>query len=71
MVPLFGAAYVAPNKAPLVYTYYPKLIYLEKDSSISEVEFYRVAMVREKVLENEKCSRSVKSQGISFLVREM
>ena len=31
----------------------------------------RVAMVREKVLENEKISRSGKSQGITFLVREI
>ena len=31
----------------------------------------RVATVREKVLENEKCSRSGKSQGISFSVREI
>ena len=30
----------------------------------------RVATGREKVLENEKCSRSGKSQGISFSVRE-
>ena len=35
------------------------------------VECYRVAMVREKVLENEKCSRSGKSRGISFSVREI
>ena len=31
----------------------------------------RVATVRENVLENEKCSRSGKSQGISFSVREI
>ena len=30
----------------------------------------RVATVREKVLENEKISRSGKSQGITFTVRE-
>ena len=32
---------------------------------------YRVATVREKVLENEKNSRSGKSQGITFSVREI
>ena len=32
---------------------------------------YRVATVREKVLENEKFSRSGKSQGITFSVREI
>ena len=32
---------------------------------------YRVATVREKVLENEKISRSGKSQGITFSVREI
>ena len=31
----------------------------------------RVATVREKVLENEKFSRSGKSQGITFSVREI
>ena len=31
----------------------------------------RVATVREKVLENEKISRSGKSQGITFSVREI
>ena len=31
----------------------------------------RVATVREKVLENEKISRSEKSQGITFSVREI
>ena len=31
----------------------------------------RVATVREKDLENEKCSRSGKSPGISFSVREI
>ena len=31
---------------------------------------HRVATVREKMLENEKCSRSGKSQGISFSVME-
>ena len=31
----------------------------------------RVATVREKVLENEKFSRSEKSQGITFSVREI
>ena len=39
MVPLFGAAYA---KAPQFYTYYLKLISLEMDSSISEVEFKHV-----------------------------
>ena len=40
--------------------------------SITRVkELDRVATVREKVLENEKCSRSGKSQGISFSVREI
>ena len=33
--------------------------------------YYRVATVREKVLENEKFSRSGKSQGITFSVREI
>ena len=33
--------------------------------------FHRVATVREKVLENEKISRSGKSQGITFSVREI
>ena len=33
--------------------------------------FIRVATVREKVLENEKISRSGKSQGITFSVREI
>ena len=33
--------------------------------------FDRVAMVMEKSLENEKFSRSGKSQGISILVREI
>ena len=32
---------------------------------------FRVATVREKVLENEKFSRSGKSQGITFSVREI
>ena len=35
------------------------------------VDEYRVATVREKVLENEKISRSGKSQGITFSVREI
>ena len=34
-------------------------------------ELDRVATVREKVLENEKFSRSGKSQGITFSVREI
>ena len=33
--------------------------------------YIRVAMVREKVLENEKFYRSGKSQGITFSVREI
>ena len=33
--------------------------------------YTRVATVREKVLENEKISRSGKSQGIKFSVREI
>ena len=32
---------------------------------------YRVARVKEKCVENEKISSSGKSQGISFLVREI
>ena len=39
VVPLFGAAYAAPNKAPQFYTHFLKLISLVMDSSISEVEF--------------------------------
>ena len=35
------------------------------------VLYSRVATVREKVLENEKISRSGKSQGITFSVREI
>ena len=35
------------------------------------LDFDRVATVREKVLENEKFSRSGKSQGITFSVREI
>ena len=34
-------------------------------------EYYRVATVRENILENKKNSRSGKSQGISFSVREI
>ena len=34
-------------------------------------QYLRVATVREKVLENEKFSRSGKSQGITFSVREI
>ena len=41
------------------------------DLSFSKITFLRVATVREKVLENEKFSRSGKSQGITFSVREI
>ena len=41
------------------------------DSNLTIVDCYRVATVREKVLENEKNSRSGKSQGITFSVREI
>ena len=34
------------------------------------IDYIRVATVREKILENEFFSRSGKSQGISFSVRE-
>ena len=39
MVPLFGAAYAAPNKAPQFFTNHLKLISFVMDYSISEVEF--------------------------------
>ena len=38
---------------------------------VSGAYLLRVATVREKVLENEKFSRSGKSQGITFSVREI
>ena len=43
-------------------------------SHVIKGQFYkdnRVATVREKALENEKFSRSGKSQGITFTVREI
>ena len=44
-----------------------KLLYVHSSVAI----IFRVATVREKVLENEKISRSGKSQGITFSVREI
>ena len=43
----------------------------EDDSHEISCLICRVATVREKVLENEKFSRSGKSQGITFSVREI
>ena len=42
-----------------------------KDRFSNFANITRVATVREKVLENEKISRSGKSQGITFSVREI
>ena len=44
---------------------------VQKCDSDSTSKYNRVATVREKVLENEKISRSGKSQGITFSVREI
>ena len=38
-MPLFGAAYAAPNKAQQFYTNFPVLMSPLSQSSISEVEF--------------------------------
>ena len=46
-------------------------IYLGVVIDLISSNINRVATVREKVLENEKNSRSGKSQGISFSVREI
>ena len=43
---------------------------LKKQADL-DLHYFRVATVREKVLENEKFSRSGKSQGITFSVREI
>ena len=43
----------------------------EAHANLDETDRDRVATVREKVLENEKFSRSGKSQGITFSVREI
>ena len=42
VVLLFGAAYAAPIKGTTIYTNFLKLISSVMQSSISEVEFYRV-----------------------------
>ena len=47
------------------------IYHMVNSSFLSSWRKDRVATVREKVLENEKCSRSGKSQGISFSVREI
>ena len=44
---------------------------ISKDTHLVFSIYCRVATVREKVLENEKFSRSGKSQGITFSVREI
>ena len=51
VVPLFGAAYAAPNKGTTILYYINslKLIFLVMDSSISEVEFLRVNQYFSKV----------------------
>ena len=51
---------------------YSKFATLQQENAIHKFKgLYRLAMVREKVLENEKFSRSGKSQGITFSVREI
>ena len=46
---------------------------LEMDENFrkGKIKYYRVATVRENILENEQISRSRKSQGIAFSVREI
>ena len=41
------------------------------NSGVANYQSHKVATVRENILENEKISRSGKSQGISFSVREI